>query len=147
MPLRIWDSFVPPTDNWALAVTYAVDNGASVAEGAIGGLTNTRFARSAVRYADSKGMALMLVSSDINSANHNYPTNYDEAVYVAGSFPDTAPNNTCSGPGRPAGVRELRPSRRRSSRRAASNSWGAWPASASPPARSPSPPASSATPT
>ena len=87
MPLRIWDSFVPPTDNWALAVTYAADNGASVAEGAIGGLTNTQFARSAVRYADSKGMALMLVSSDINSANHNYPTNYNEAVYVAGSFP------------------------------------------------------------
>jgi hypothetical protein len=99
MPLRIWDTFVPPTDNWALALTYAVDNGASVAEGAIGGLTNTRFARSAVRYADSKGMALMLVSSDINSANHNYPTNYNEAVYVAGSFPDTAPNNTCTGPG------------------------------------------------
>ena len=99
VPLRIWDSFVPPTDNWALAVTYAVDNGANVAEGAIGGLTNTRFARSAVRYADSKGMALMLVSSDINSANHNYPTNYDEAVYVAGAFPDTAPNGTCTGPG------------------------------------------------
>ena len=99
MPLRIWDSFVPPTDNWALALTYAADNGASVAEGAIGGLTNTRFARSAVRYADGKGMALMLVSSDINSANHNYPTNYNQAIYVAGSFPDTAPNNTCSGPG------------------------------------------------
>ena len=104
MPLRIWDSFVPPTDNWALAVTYAVDNGAAVAEGAIGGLTNTRFARSTVRYADSKGMALMLVSSDINSANHNYPTNYDEAVYVAGSYPDTAPNSTCSGPGGLPGI-------------------------------------------
>jgi Subtilase family len=99
MPLRIWDSFVPPTDNWAFALTYAADNGASVAEGAIGGLTNTRFARNAVRYADEKGMALMLVSSDINSANHNYPTNYNEAIYVAGSFPDTAPNSTCSGPG------------------------------------------------
>ena len=109
MPLRIWDSFVPPTDNWALALTYAADNGASVAEGAIGGLTNTQFARSAVRYADSKGMALMLVSSDINSANHNYPTNYDEAVYVAGSFPDTAPNNTCTGPGGLPGIGDVFP--------------------------------------
>ena len=79
-----------------------------MAEGAIGGLTNTRFARSAVRYADGKGMALMLVSSDINSANHNYPTNYDEPVYVAGSFPDTAPNNTCSGPGGLPGLRRYR---------------------------------------
>jgi hypothetical protein len=107
MPLRIWDSFVPPTDNWALAVTYAADNGAGVAEGAIGGLTNTQFARRAVSYADSKGMALMLVSSDINSANHNYPTNYNEAVYVAGSFPDTAPNNTCTGPGGLPGLPDI----------------------------------------
>ena len=52
-------------------------------------------------------MALMLVSSDINSANHNYPTNYDEAVYVAGSFPDTAPNNTCSGPGGLPGLPDI----------------------------------------
>ena len=109
MPLRIWDTFVAPTDNWALAVTYAADNGASVAEGAIGGLTNTQFARSAVTYADSKGMALMLVSSDINSANHNYPTNYNEAVYVAGSFPDTAPNNTCTGPGGLPGLGDVFP--------------------------------------
>ncbi len=109
IPLRIWDSFVPPTDNWALALTYAADNGASVAEGAIGGLTNTQFARRAVSYADSKGMALMLVSSDINSANHNYPTNYNEAVYVAGSFPDTAPNNTCTGPGGLPGIGDVFP--------------------------------------
>jgi hypothetical protein len=107
LPLRIWDSFVPPTDNWALAVTYAADNGASVAEGAIGGLTNTDFARSAVRYADSKGMALTLVSSDINSANHNYPTNYNEAIYVAGSFPDTAPSSTCTGPGGLPGIGDV----------------------------------------
>jgi hypothetical protein len=107
MPLRIWDSFVAPTDNWALALTYAADNGVSVAEGAIGGLTNTQFARRAVRYADGKGMALMLVSSDINSANHNYPTDYNEAIYVAGSFPDTAPNSTCTGPGGLPGIGDV----------------------------------------
>src|SRR3954454_3626406 len=82
-----------------MAALYADDNGASVAEGAVGGLTNTQFARSVVRYADRQGLAMTLVSSDINSANHNYPTNYNEAIYVAGAFPDTAPNNTCSGPG------------------------------------------------
>jgi hypothetical protein len=99
MPLRVWDTFVVPIDNYAMGTVYAADNGASVVEGAVGGLGNTQFARSAFRYADQKGVALMLVSSDINSANHNYPTNYNEAVYVAGSLPDTAPNNTCSGPG------------------------------------------------
>ena len=102
MPLRIWDTFVAPTDNFAMAVMYAADNGASVVEGAVGGLTNTHFARRSFAYADGKGVALMLVSSDINSANHNYPTHYNEAVYVAGSIYDTAPNDTCGGlPGLP----------------------------------------------
>jgi len=99
VPLRVWDTFVVPTDNYAMGVIYAADNGVSVVEGAVGGLTNTQFGRNAFTYADSKGVALTLVSSDINSANHNYPTNYNEAIYVAGSIYDTAPNDTCSGPG------------------------------------------------
>jgi hypothetical protein len=102
MPLRVWDTFVVPTDNFAMGTVYAADNGASVVEGAVGGLTNTQFARRAFTYADQKGLALMLVSSDINSANHNYPTHYNEAIYVAGSIYDTAPNDTCGGlPGLP----------------------------------------------
>ncbi|MGH2953291.1 MAG: S8 family serine peptidase [Solirubrobacterales bacterium] len=109
MPLRIWDSFVVPTDANAAGVLYGVDNGASVAEIANGGLTNTRFAREVYRYADEQGMALMSVSSDINSANHNYPTNYDEAIYVAGSLPDTAPLETCSGPGGLPGLGDVLP--------------------------------------
>ena len=55
MPLRVWDTFVVATDNYAMAVDYAADNGASVVEGAVGGLTNTQFARRAFSYADSKG--------------------------------------------------------------------------------------------
>ncbi|MGI9021125.1 MAG: S8 family serine peptidase, partial [Solirubrobacterales bacterium] len=107
MPLRVWDTFVVPTDFFAMGVAYAADNGASVVEGAVGGLTNTSFARNVFSYADEKGLALTLVSSDINSANHNYPTNYNEAIYVAGSFPDTAPNDTCAGPGGLPGVDDI----------------------------------------
>ena len=101
MPLRIWDTFVVPTDFHAMGVVYAADNGADVTEGANGGLTNTRFSRRAYQYADEKGLALMAVSSDINSANHNYPTNYNEAIYVGGALPDTAPFETCGGLGLP----------------------------------------------
>ncbi len=97
MPLRIWDTFVVPTDFHSMGVVYAADNGADVVEGANGGLTNTRFSRRAYEYADQKGLSLMLVSSDINSANHNYPTNYNEAVYVGGALPDTAPFDSCDG--------------------------------------------------
>ncbi len=99
LPLRVWDTFVVPTDFFGFAALYATDNGASAIEGALGGLTNTQFARQVVSYADRHGVAMTLVSSDINSANHNYPTNYNEAIYVAGSIYDTAPNETCSGPG------------------------------------------------
>ena len=109
LPLRVWDTFVVPIDNYAIGTVYAADNGASVVEGAVGGLGNSQFARRAFTYADGKGVSLMLVSSDINSANHNYPTNYNEAVYVAGSLPDTAPNNTCTGPGGLPGLPDLLP--------------------------------------
>ncbi len=109
IPLRVWDSFVVDTNLYALATVYAADNGASVVEGAVGGLLNTSFARRAFRYADAKGVALTLVSSDINSANHNYPTNYEEAMYVSGSLPDSAPGERCEiagfpGVGNPTGV-------------------------------------------
>ncbi|MGI8462597.1 MAG: S8 family serine peptidase [Solirubrobacterales bacterium] len=99
MPLRVWDTFVVPGDNFAMGMTYAAENGASVVEGAVGGLSNTQFSRRAAEFADSQGVALTLVSSDINSANHNYPTNYNEGIYVGGSIYDTAPIETCDGPG------------------------------------------------
>jgi len=47
MPLRIWDTFVVPTDFQAMGVVYAADNAADVTEAANGGLTNTRFSRRA----------------------------------------------------------------------------------------------------
>ena len=103
MPLRVWDTFVADTNMFALGTVYATDNGADVVEGAVGGLLNSSFARGAFSYADRRGVALTLVSSDINSANHNYPTNYNEAIYVAGSLPDSAPSD-CAVPSLP-GVR------------------------------------------
>ena len=102
MPLRVWDTFVVDTNLYALATVYAADNGASVVEGAVGGLLNSNFARRAFTYADSKGVALTLVSSDINSANHNYPTNYNEAIYVSGTLPDSVPSGEdCAVPSLP----------------------------------------------
>jgi hypothetical protein len=95
VPMRVWDTFVVDTNLFALAVVYAADNGINVVEGAVGGLLNSNFARRAFRYAERRNVALMLVSSDINSANHNYPTNYNEAIYVNGNLPDTAPNEGC----------------------------------------------------
>jgi hypothetical protein len=101
MPLRTSDSIVHDTNLIGLATVYSADNGVDVTECACGGLTNSDFSRRAFEYADRKGLAQMMVSSDINSANHNYPTNYNEAIYVGGSLPDTAPSESCEIPGLP----------------------------------------------
>jgi Subtilase family/FG-GAP-like repeat len=90
MPLRIWDTFVADANNWGLATIYAADNGAVATENAIGALANARFARLATAYAVRKGVAIMAVSSDLNTANHNFPTNYNDTIYVAGIMPDAS---------------------------------------------------------
>jgi hypothetical protein len=89
LPLRVWDTFVVDTNNWAEGLTYAADNGAKVAEGAVGGLFNSRFARAAFAYAYGKGTLPVLVSSDLNTADHNFPTDYDQSLFVAGTVADT----------------------------------------------------------
>jgi hypothetical protein len=88
VPMRVWDTFVVDMNNFGQAVTYAADNDIAVVEGAVGGLFNSRFARRAFKYAYSKGTFLAIVSSDLNTADHNIPTVYDEAFQVQGTVAD-----------------------------------------------------------
>ncbi len=88
VPMRIWDTFVVDTNNFGQAVLYAADNDIEVVEGASGGLFNSRFARSAFDYAYRHGVFFAIVSSDLNTADHNIPTLYDEAMQVQGTVAD-----------------------------------------------------------
>ena len=88
VPIRVWDTFVTDTNQFALGVGYAADNGIRVVEAALGGLTNTSFARAMMRDAYARGVFMAVVSSDLNTANHNFPTTYDEAMMVAGTVAD-----------------------------------------------------------
>jgi Subtilase family len=88
VPLRVWDTFVVDTNNFGLASLYAADNRIEVVESALGGLTNTRFARAAMRDAYRRGVFFAVVSSDLNTADHNWPTTYDEAMMVQGTVAD-----------------------------------------------------------
>jgi len=87
-PIRIWDTFVADTNNFALCMLYAADNGIDVIEAAIGGLTTTEFAQAATQYAYEHGVALMEVSSDLNTADHNNPTNFNNTIFVKGVVAD-----------------------------------------------------------
>ncbi|MBA3653647.1 MAG: hypothetical protein H0W70_05570, partial [Actinobacteria bacterium] len=89
LPLRVWDSFVVIGDQFGMATAYAADRGVASQVVALGVLQNTVTAREAVRYAYDKGVVVTSVSSDLNTANHNYPTNYDETVFINGCVADT----------------------------------------------------------
>ena len=86
--MRVWDTFVVDTNNFAQAALYAADNDIEVVEGAVGALFNSRFARRAFEYAYQQGVFFTIVSSDLNTADHNIPTLYDEAMQVQGTVAD-----------------------------------------------------------
>jgi hypothetical protein len=89
LPVRVWDTFVVSGDHYAMGAAYSADAGAKVIEVALGALSNSPTAKAATRYAYDKGVTLAVVSSDLNTANHNYPTNYDEVIGVNGTVADT----------------------------------------------------------
>jgi hypothetical protein len=88
VPIRIWDTFVVDNNNFALCMLYAADNGIEVVEAAIGAVTTTEFAQAATQYAYEHGVALMEVSSDLNTADHNSPTNFNNTIFVKGTVAD-----------------------------------------------------------
>ncbi len=89
IPVRVWDTFVVSGDNYAMGAAYSADAGAAVIEVALGALSNSPTAKAATRYAYDKGVTLAVVSSDLNTANHNFPTHYDEVIRVNGTVADT----------------------------------------------------------
>ena len=91
LPIKNWDSFAVDTAFYGAGVLYATRIGASVIEGAIGGLNNTGVCQQAFREAYEAGLPIFIASSDLNTANHNVPTYLNEAIYCAGIIPDTYP--------------------------------------------------------
>ncbi len=89
MPLKSWDSFVQDTNYYGLAALYAARNGANIIEGALGGLNNSGVCKEAFKEAYDNGLAIFIASSDLNSADHNFPTYLEEPIYCSGMVPDT----------------------------------------------------------
>jgi Subtilase family/FG-GAP-like repeat len=88
VPMRVWDTFVVDSNNFAEAAVYAADNNIEVVEGAVGALFNSSFARNAFEYAYRHGVFFAIVSSDLNTADHNIPTLYNESMQVQGTVAD-----------------------------------------------------------
>ncbi|QTD54274.1 S8 family serine peptidase [Sulfidibacter corallicola] len=91
MPLRTGDSFVADVNHYAEAVVYAVDNGVSVVESALGTLNQTRFGQTATDYAYRHGVIVNASAADEASAHHNWPAAYEHTLVHNSIKPPEAP--------------------------------------------------------
>ncbi|MEZ4410156.1 MAG: FG-GAP-like repeat-containing protein, partial [Polyangiales bacterium] len=82
IPLRAADSFIGEVNDFAQAVVYATDRGASVVQEALGTLDNTTFAMQAIDYAYAHGVAVVASAADENSRHHNVPGTNNHTLYV-----------------------------------------------------------------
>ena len=80
--LRVGDSFVADVNNFAMAVTYAVDMGADVVQEALGTLNNTQLTVDAIDYAWEHGVTVIASAADETAYHQNYPANNHHTVYI-----------------------------------------------------------------
>ena len=95
MMLRAGNSFIANSNNFAKAVVYATDNGASVVQEALGAVNLTAFGRAAIDYAYAKNVLVVASMADENSRHHNLPATYNHtlpvhAVAYNGNSPTTS---------------------------------------------------------
>ena len=74
MEMRVGDSFIADINHFAEAAVYAVDNGASVIQSALGTLNHTAFGQAAADYAWDNGVLFVASAADESSGHHNYPS-------------------------------------------------------------------------
>jgi hypothetical protein len=82
LPLRVGDSFIADANNFGQAVLYAVDNGVSVVQEALGTLNESKLGRDAVQYAYDHNVAVIASAADEAAGHHNWPSNYPHTIVV-----------------------------------------------------------------
>ncbi len=80
--LRVNDSFVVDANSFARAVIYAVDQGTSLIQQALGSANYSAFTQRAVNYAYAREVAIIGSAADENSYHHNFPSTLDPVVYT-----------------------------------------------------------------
>jgi len=80
--LRVNDSFMADSNAIAAAIRYAVDNGFSVVQAALGPFNMTPALRDAVELAWDKNVIVVATAADENSFHNNQPAVLDQVLYV-----------------------------------------------------------------
>jgi len=82
LPLRVGDSFVAIDQDFARAVVYAVDQGVSVVQEALGTVNQSPSGQGAVDYAYAHGVPVMASAADEESRHHNFPAAYAHTIWL-----------------------------------------------------------------
>lgn len=94
MNVRVDDTFVVSSEGVAKGAIYAVDNGASVINMALGATGASRLSRGAFDYATANNVLGVSASANEFSYHHNFQTVFDDVVAVGGVTPDNRQNVT-----------------------------------------------------
>jgi subtilisin family serine protease len=92
MNVRVDDTFVVGSEGVAKGAIYAVDNGASVINMALGATGASRLSRSAFDYATGRNVLAVSASANEFSYHHNFQTVFDDVVAIGGVTPDNRQN-------------------------------------------------------
>jgi hypothetical protein len=82
MMLRVGDSFIADSNDYAKAVVFATDTGASVIQEALGTINMSNLARDAEDYAYSNNVTIVASMADENSRHHNFPASSTHTLPV-----------------------------------------------------------------
>ncbi len=105
--LRVGDSFIADSQDFAKAAVYATDNGSSVIQEALGTIDMSGYAQAALDYAWSRGTIVIASMADENARHHNMPATSNHtlpvhAITMYGNNPDSTTTtsflafNTCT---------------------------------------------------
>jgi MYXO-CTERM domain-containing protein len=82
VPLRVGNSFIADSNDFAKAVIYGADTGAKVIQEALGTINQSAFSKAAIDYAWTKGAIVMASMADENSRHHNAPGTANHVLTV-----------------------------------------------------------------
>jgi hypothetical protein len=82
LPIRVGESFIAESDNFAEGVMFAVDSGASVIQEALGTYDITTVTQQAINYATAHGVPVVASAADEEAEHHNLPGYLPHTIVV-----------------------------------------------------------------
>ena len=82
LPVRVGESFIAESNDFARGVLFAVDSGASVLQEALGTLDVTTTAAQAIAYANAHGVPVIASAADEEAEHHNEPGDLPGTIVV-----------------------------------------------------------------